>query len=336
MTKNNSWYARVPKVELHLHLEGAIPLPALWELIQKYGGEPSIPDLAALKNKFQFRDFPHFIRTWGWKTQFIREYDDLTLIAEATARDLVSQNIWYAEVFFTPSDLFRHGLKTQSIARAVRAGLSKVPEIQISLVADFCRNDGPANAERVVEELNEVKSCGVIGVTIGGSEQEFPPQPFAPAYQRARLLGFRTSAHAGEAAGSESIWGAIQSLKVERIGHGTRAFEDPTLVKFLADHQIPLEICPLSNVRTRVVENIKDHPVRNYFEKGLLFSISTDDPMMFGNSLTQEYQVMERELGFSRDEIKTVILAGVRSSWLTSDRKAELIKKFSESHEWQE
>lgn len=322
-------------MELHLHLEGAIPHEALWELVQKYGGEPSTPDIQALKDRFQFRDFPHFIETWIWKSQFLREYEDFAFISESVANDLAKQNIRYAEVFYTPSDFFRRGLSTQRLTEAIRSGLSRLPGIEIALIADACRDDGQQNAERILSEINEVRNLGVIGITIGGSEQDYPPEPFAAAYERARHLGFHTSAHAGEAAGPDSIWGAVKSLKVERIGHGTRAIEDSVLVKYLADNKIPLEVCPLSNVRTKVVESIEKHPVRYYFKAGIPLSINTDDPKMFGNSLAEEYRLLETKLGFSRDEIRGIILQGIQTSWLPAARKQKMIKTFRESPEWQ-
>lgn len=329
-----NWYEHTPKVELHLHLEGAIPHDALWELIQKYGGEASIPNLQALMEKFHYRDFPHFIETWVWKNQFLREYEDFTFIAEAVARDLAHQNIRYAEMFFAPSDFTRHGLETQKLAEAIRIGLSRVPQTEIALVTDLVRDRGLENAAKNLAEINEVKKLGVVGITIGGSEQDYPPEPFADIYEKARQLGFHTSAHAGEAAGPESIWGAIRSLKVERIGHGTRAFEDNTLVDYLAEYRIPLEICLISNVQTRVVESLRKHPIRSYIERGIIITINTDDPKMFGNSLSGEYKALEVELGFSREEIQNIILQGIQVSWLSEDRKRELTKTFRENPNW--
>jgi len=296
----NTWFNKVPKVELHLHLEGALPHDALWNLVQKYGGESSLPNLQAFIEKFNYRDFPHFIETWEWKNQFIREYEDFAFISEAVARDLARQNILYAETIFSPSDFARHGLETQKLAEAIRTGLSKVPEVEIALIADLVRDRGLENAAKNLAEVNEVKSLGIVGITIGGSEQDYPPEPFADIYEKARQLGFHTSAHAGEASGPESIWGAVKSLKVERLGHGTRAFEDDSLVDYLAEHKIPLEICLISNVRTRVVESTEKHPVRRYFDRGIPISINTDDPKMFGNSLSEEYQMLETKLGFLR------------------------------------
>lgn len=331
---NDSWYKNVPKVELHLHLEGAIPHDVLWKLIQKYGGEPSVPNLQALKEKFQYRDFPHFIQTWVWKNQFLREYEDFTLIAEEVARDLASQNILYAEAIFSPSRFACHGLETQRLSEAIRTGLSKVPEIEITLIAGFVRDLGIENAAKNLAEINEARESGIVGITIGGLEPGHPPEPFAAIYEKARRLGFHTSAHAGEAAGAESIWGAINSLKVERIGHGTRAIEDPILVDYIAEHRIPIEICLISNVKTKVVESIQKHPVRHYFDQGIPISINTDDPKMFGNSLSEEYQVLETELAFSRDEIRKIILQSIEASWLPENNKLELVKTFRADPEW--
>jgi adenosine deaminase len=329
-----TWFHEVPKLELHIHLEGAIPHDALWELIQKYGAESSVSSLEALRSRFQYRDFAHFVETWVWKNQFLREYEDFTFIAEVVAQDLARQNIYYAEAFFAPSEFTPHGLETQKLAESIHTGLSRVPQTQIALAADLVRSRKLEDASKNLAELNEVKGLGVIGVTIGGSEQDYPPEPFADIYERARQLGFHTSAHAGEAAGPESVWGAIKTLKVERIGHGTRAIEDERLVDYIAEHRIPIEICLISNVKTRVVESIEKHPVRHYFEKGIPISINTDDPMMFGNSLAEEYHVLEKNLGFSREEIRTIILQAIEASWLPEDKKQELVKAFRDDPKW--
>jgi adenosine deaminase len=333
-TPKPDWFDQIPKVELHLHLEGAIPTTTLWELVQKYGGDPAIPDIESLKRMFTYRDFPHFIETWVWKNGYLRTYDDFTFIAEGVARDLAAQNIRYVEAFFSPSDFARHGLKTQELTRAIRAGLARVQGIEIALVADFVRDSGPERAAITLAEVNEVKELGVIGVGIGGSEQKFPPEPFKEVYAQARKFGFHTSAHAGEAAGATSIWGAICALDVERIGHGTRAEEDPRLLDYLAEKQIPLEMCPLSNVRTGVTSSIDEHPIRCYYKRGLVVTVNTDDPKMFGNSLAEEYRLLETRLGFSREEIRGLVLQGIQASWLPQDRKQQLCREFCEDATW--
>ncbi|MBN1880046.1 adenosine deaminase [bacterium] len=329
-----TWYQRIPKVELHVHLEGAIPHGALLDLIRKYGGAPEIRDEKELAARFRYKDFPHFIEMWNWKNRFLREYDDFTHIAELVAHDMAEQTIRYAEMFFSPSTFTGRGLGIQDLTCAIRRGLSRVPEIQIALIADLVRDYGPENEMDTLKVLAEVRDQGVIGIGIGGSEHQFPPALFRSLFEQARRLGFHTTAHAGEAAGPDSIWSAIKDLRVDRIGHGTRAIEDPELVDYLAKHQIPLELCPMSNVRTGVVDSIRRHPVRSYFDRGLLISINTDDPAMFGTALDQEYRLLEQECGFSGNEICEVIRRSVQSSWLPTEQKTSLMDKFEANPEW--
>jgi adenosine deaminase len=273
-----AWLASLPKVELHIHLEGAIPLPTLWQLVQQYGGDSDVTSIADLEQRFTYSDFPHFIATWVWKNRFIRTYADFTVIAEAVARDLASQNIQYVESHYSPTDFARHGLEISEITRAIRTGLDRVPEITVKLIADVVRDSPIERAMRTVETVGELKEYGVIGIGLGGSEQSHPPAPFAPVFAQARQLGLRTTAHAGEAAGAESIWGALRDLQAERIGHAARANEDPVLVEYLRTHHTPLEMCPISNLRTGVYGDITQHPVADFIARGMLVTINTDDP----------------------------------------------------------
>jgi adenosine deaminase len=320
-----NWYKNVPKVELHVHLEGAIPPEALFELIKKYGGDLLVPDSASLARRFEYKSFPEFIEAWTWKNQFLREYEDFAYISESMARDLASQKILYAEVFFSPSLFVRYGLTVQEVTQAVRAGLSRVPEIDIALIADLVRDYGAESEMVTLEGLKEVKGEGIVGIGIGGSEHEYPPAPFSKLFAKAKDAGFHVNAHAGEAAGAQSIWDAVRELGVERIGHGTRACEDPKLVEYLIDHRIPLEMCPMSNVRTGVVQSLGEHPIRRFFEAGMLVTVNTDDPIMFQTCLADEYRLLEEECEFSRSDVRQLILSAIRSAWLPEERKKSLI-----------
>jgi len=327
---------KIPKVELHVHIEGAIPHAALFELIKKYGGDPSVPDVTALEKRFKYNDFSQFIEAWSWKNDYLREYEDFSYIAESVACDLAQQNIIYAEMFFSPSLFTRRGLNVQELTHAIRSGLSRIPRIEIALIADLVRDYGPDREMITLEQLQEVINLGVIGIGIGGSEHEFPPRPFKPLYEEARKMGFHTNAHAGEAAGAQSIWEAIRYLGAERIGHGTRTREDADLEKYLAEHKIPLEMCPGSNVRTGVVSGFSGHPIREYFDKGLMVTVNTDDPKMFQTSLAEEYRQLEQICGFTKPEICQLILSAIRSSWLPDDRKAALAAEFRKDPSWKE
>lgn len=316
MEMQTDWLERIPKTELHLHLEGAIPLDALWTLAQKYGGDPDTPDAAALERRFVFRDFPHFIETWIWKNNFLREYEDFSFIAEAVARDLLSQNILTVEAYYSPSDFARHGLEVGRITAAMRAGLDRVPQVQSHLIADLVRDMPPEYCLRTLAQVAEVRDYGVIGVGLGGSEQKFPPELFEDVFGEARRLGFHITIHAGEVAGPASVWGALRALKAERIGHGTRAVEDEALLDWLAETQVPVEMCPISNVRTGAVASLEEHPIRRFFDRGILVTVNTDDPKMFGNRLADEYRALQQVHGFTDAEIRALIENAERSAWI--------------------
>ncbi len=319
------WLDRLPKVELHLHLEGAIPHDALWDLIQKYGGDPRVSRLEDLAAVFRYRDFPEFIQTWLWKQGFLREYDDFELIGRAVAAELARQRIWYAEIHFSPADVAEQGLEAQGVALAIRRGLSAVPDVVVALITDVVRDKGPEGAARTLEAVAEVsKQAGILGIGLGGSEQLYPPEPFASVFERARELGLRTTAHAGEVAGPESIWGAIRVLRVDRIDHGMRAVDDPSLLAYLVERHLPVTSCPGSNVRTGAIASIDAHPIRQLFDAGVVVSVNTDDPAMFGLSLAGEYEELGDRLGFTEAEIRQLVLNAVDSCWLPPSGRAAL------------
>ena len=324
--RKKSFFDSIPKIENHLHLEGAIPYATLWELMQKYD-DKSVSNVNQLKERFIYRDFNHFIDTWIWKNGFIREYDDFTFLTEAVLTDLAGQNIKYAEIFISPST-FRKTLETQRIIEAVNKGIKKNSRIMVNLIVDLVRNLGPENELKTLFEINEVKGLGIIGIGIGGSEKKFPPELFRKVYEQARKFGFKTTAHAGEAAGSESIWSAIRTLRVDRLGHGTGAVEDPELLRYLAENQIPVELCLISNLRTRVIESIEDHPVKMFINMGIPVSINTDDPKMFGNSLSEEYQTLTDVFSFSEAEVFQMIINSIYTTWLDDMEKKLLVTEF--------
>ena len=331
-----AWHERLPKVELHLHLEGAVPKAALWELITKYGGDPAIKTREDLERALVYRDFRGFLKMWVWMIGYLREYDDYTLIGEAVARDLARQKIRYVEGFFSPPDYRRSKLDPQRVTEALRTGVNRVPSIEVALIADLVRDRGVEHARNLLERMGEVRNHGVIGIGIGGWEPGFPPELFEATFERARGLGFRTTAHAGEAAGAASVWGAVRALRVDRIGHATRAAEDPALVKHLAARRIPLELCPLSNVRTGIIKSVEAHPLRQYFDAGIPVSLNTDDPSFFGNSLAMELASAQRAHRFTRGEIRRLMLTSIEATWLSAERKRRLAADFERDPSWNE
>lgn len=194
--------------------------------------------------------------------------------------------------------------------------------VHVSLVPVLVRDFGPEKGLHWLREVDEVRNLGVVG--IGGSEHSFPPEPCEAVYREARERGFRTSAHAGEGAGPASVWGAVRVLHMDRIGHATRAVEEPALVALLAERRIPLETCPISNVRTGVVPSVSAHPVRTFVDAGVPVTVNTDDPKMFGTSLEDEYEALATELRFSRAELEALNASAVVAAWCDQDERAGL------------
>jgi adenosine deaminase len=325
----------MPKVEIHLHMEGAIPHETLLDQIRRKGTEPSIRTVDDLRKKLTYTDFANFIDLWVWKNTFIKDEHDFEEIAYAVLAGLSRQNVKYVEAFYAPGDYSGHGLSVEGITECVIAGKERARRdhgIRCQLILDLIRDHGPEIGMRRLDEVAPYLGRGVVGIGIGGSEQTFPPGPYAPVYREARKRGFRLTAHAGEVAGADSIRTAVRELGAERIGHGLRAYEDPEVVAMLKERQIPLEMCIVSNARTGVCPSIRDHPIKDYFRQGLMVTVNSDDPSMFSATLTDEYLALTRELGFTLDEVKRVALNGVEASFLPAEEKAALKSTFES--EW--
>jgi adenosine deaminase len=320
----------MPKVELHLHLEGAFTLEFLFGLIEKYGGDPQIATPNDLRDKFIFRDFEHFLDLWFWKNRYFRETDDFEQCAYTTLENLANQNVIYCEVFFSPWDFTSDRLSCEEITEATIHGIKRAEgdfSITCNLIADLVRDYDSTKAVERVKQILPYKDKGIIGIGLGGSEQKYPARLFKDAFKAARDLGFHVTAHAGEAAGSESIWEAINDLKVERIGHGVRAIEDPKLMTYLKDTQIPLEVCVNSNLKTKVFPSAKLHPIKHFIDIGLNVTISSDDPTMFGATLTEEYLYLHKYHDIKIDDIESLSLNAINSSFLNKSNKDEFRKK---------
>ena len=268
MTDNKVAYQIIesmPKVELHLHLEGAFTFDFLFNLIEKYGGDPEIQTPNDLEKMFVFRNFEHFLDLWFWKNQFFREGYDFEECAYTTLKNLAHQNVIYCEVFYSPWDFTSDQLSFNEITEATLNGIRRAENdfpIKCHLIADLVRDYDSNTAVERVNQVGHYIDKGVIGIGLGGSEQAYPASLFTDAFKRGYDLGFHLTAHAGEAAGPDSVWEAIRNLKVERIGHGVRAIEDPKLINYLREYEIPLELCVNSNLKTKVFSSPQSHPIR--------------------------------------------------------------------------
>lgn len=317
----DSWIKAQPKIELHCHLEGAFPLQCLWDLIEKYESHNSFSSIEDLEKKFSFRNFTDFVDLWIWKNSFLRSYEDFTFIADAFAKSLVDQNVFYAEIFFSPSSWLRRGFEPGKLLEAIYVGYSKYPNLKIQMIADLVRNFGPENEMFVLEQLKELRPHGLVGIGLGGSEQDFPAERFSNVFKKAKDYGFNTTAHAGEFAGTDSVWQAINYLKVDRLGHGLCVLEDEKLVNVLLINQVGLELCPYSNYRSSALTEQQIHPLKKMLDRGLLVTLSSDDPLMFGHSLNHEYQFAQDHLLLTQRDFGVLLKNSLKVSWLNDADK---------------
>jgi adenosine deaminase len=330
-TESRQQIKTMPKIELHLHLEGAFNFDFLFRLIEKYGGDPSVKSIADLQEKFVFRDFPHFIELWFWKNQFFKTPADFEESTYHTLKDLADQKVVYAEVFFSPWDFIVNQLRVEEITEATLSGIRRAEKdfpLRCNLIADLVRDYGAAGAIERLNQITPFLKAGVIGIGLGGSEQKFPAQDFSEIFREARRRGFHLTAHAGEASGAESVWAAVKKLGVERIGHGVRAIEDPKLLEYLKQKQIPLEVCVTSNIKTRVFNSLSAHPLPTLLEKGLVVTINSDDPAMFGSNLTDEMILLHEKMDFSLTSLASLMKNALEASFLSRSEKSRLLKFF--------
>ncbi|MCI0354444.1 MAG: adenosine deaminase [Acidobacteria bacterium] len=312
----------LPKAELHLHLEGAVDPPALVELSRRHDATPL--DLSAVERLYSYGDFAGFLQAFAVLTERLRDPADYELITYRLMERLKSENVIHAEVYVSVGICLRRGQDFDAIFEGMQRGRDRgAKDFGASLlwIFDFVRQWGPEAAARVVEKAIQFREGSVVGIGMGGDERQAAPELFREVYQRAAEHGLRLTAHAGEAAGPESVLGALDALGAERIGHGLNAWHDAELVARLARDQVPVEICLTSNLRTGCLRSLEQHPLRKYFDAGMLLTLNSDDPAMFGTSLAREYQLAQEAFGFTDDELRRLAANSFRASFLPEDVK---------------
>jgi len=314
----------LPKAELHLHLEGSVAPPTLVELGERHGKARTVAQAESL---YRFEDFPGFLAAFKTLTEDLQTPEDYELVAYRLMERLKAENVLHAEVFVSVGVCLWRKLDFEAIFEGLERGRERGrADFGVSLlwIFDAVRQFGPGAAREVFELAVRYRDRNVVGIGIGGDEQKAPPELFREAYASAARQGLRLTCHAGENAGPESIWGAL-NLGAERIGHGLTACEDPELVGELAERQIPLEICLTSNLRTGCCPAIAQHPARRYFDQGLMLILNTDDPQMFQTTLNREYELAQSEFGFSDEHLRELARNSFEASFLPAGKKLELL-----------
>jgi aminodeoxyfutalosine deaminase len=331
MMNLHAFALHMPKVELHVHLEGAIRPATLLRLAQRNGVRLPTQDVKGLQDFYRFRDFGHFVQVYITITGCLRTPDDYRLIAYEFGSDCARQHIRYAEATFTiVTNTKLTGLPWQAILEGLNAGRAQARAefgVDWGWIFDISR-DNPETQDQVIEIALAAGEGGVVALGLGGTEAEYPPELFERTFVRAHQAGLPCVPHAGETAGPQSIWTALHVLHADRLGHGVRCVEDPALMDHLRKHQVPLEVCPTSNVRLGVYPDYATHPLRRLWDAGLLVTINSDDPPMFGTDLNHEYEVLVDHFDFSAAELEQISLNGVRASFLPQAEKAQMEAKF--------
>ncbi|MET8119743.1 adenosine deaminase [Micromonospora sp. NPDC005189] len=328
MTDLPTFIAGLPKAELHVHHVGSASPRIVAELAARHEGRTPVPaDPEALANYFEFHDFAHFIEVYLSVVDLIRDPEDVWILTHEVARELARQQVRYAELTITPYSHVRRGIPAPAFCEAIEDARKRAMAdfgIELRWCFDIPGEAGLPAAEETLRIALEERPDGLISFGLGGPEIGVPRPQFRPYFDQARAAGLHSVPHAGETTGPQTIWDALNELGAERIGHGISAAQDPELLAYLAERQIGMEICPTSNVRTRAVATLDEHPLPQLVEAGLLVTINSDDPPMFGTTLNDEYAVAARLLGMGPEGLAGLARNAVTASFLDAAGKQRI------------
>jgi aminodeoxyfutalosine deaminase len=323
-----TWLRGLPKAELHLHLEGSITPRTLVELSHLNDAVPLTSEQALAV--YRYHDFPSFLMSFKAVTERLHTPADYERITYNMVRDLAAQGICHAEVYLSIGILYRFGrLDVDAVMEAAERGRIRGERefgTSVLWIIDAVRHFGLEEAQRVFTKAAGLREQmpAVVGIGIGGDEARGPAHAFRDLYAEAKGAGLHLTCHAGESTGPQSVWGAL-NIGAERIGHALTAQEDPDLIEVLAERQIPLELNITSNLRTGCCPDLGEHPVRRYFEEGLMITLNSDDPPFFGATLLDEYELAYREFAFSLDQMRELAANSIEASFLQPERKLKLL-----------
>ncbi|MFI6429957.1 adenosine deaminase [Rhodococcus oryzae] len=316
-----------PLAELHMHIEGSLEPELIFALAERNKVELPYRDLDDLRGRYEFSDLQSFLDLYFANMAVLRTEQDFADLARAYFARAAAGGVQHAEVFFNPQAHTARGVPLRAVldglADAVRASEAEFG-VSSDLIAAVLRDRPVPEAEAMLDEVLRM-DVPVLGLGLDSAEVGYPPSLFVDVFARARANGLHTVAHAGEEGPPDYIWQALDLLEVERIDHGVRCLEDEALIARLVDEQIPLTVCPLSNVRLKVVDTLAEHPLRRMLEAGLLVTVNSDDPAYFGGYVDDNFARLQAELGLTELERETLARNSIRASFASPDRKAALL-----------
>ncbi|CAN5827642.1 adenosine deaminase [soil metagenome] len=319
-----------PKIELHVHFEGTVQASTVLEIARRNDVALPVRNAHELADLYRYRDFAHFVTVWVLTTQVLRRADDFRRIVVEYAREASAYGALYVEGIFSPAEPVRRGSSWEEVFEGYCDGAQEARElhgVEVQLTPDITRSYGLDEAELVVRYTAAYRDRGVVGVGLGGPEVEHPPTPFEHVFRLARENGLASVPHAGELAGVDSIRDSLERLGAHRIRHGIRAVDDTGLVRELADRRTVLDVCPISNLRIGAVRSLEEHPLPHLMAAGVLCSLSTDDPALFGTNLHDEYEAA-RSLGLRARDFYEAGVEGALCDGPTRERLRSRGKAF--------
>jgi len=337
-----SFIQSLPKAELHLHLEGSVEPGTLAELSRRHNtplptennrydvrGSGDVLSEDDVRRLYSYKDFNGFMLAFKSVTERLRTPEDYELITYRLMQKLRQQNVMHAEVYVSVGVIRWRGQEFEPILEGMERGRERGQRdfgVSLLWIFDAVRHFGSEAAAEVFDLAARNVDRNVVGIGIGGDERRGPAEWFRDLYKKAADQGLRLTAHAGETTGPESVWSAL-NIGAERIGHGISIAQDPELVEVLAHKQVPVEICLSSNLRTGVCDGFGEHPVKSFFDEGLMVTLNTDDPAMFQTTLNREYQIAMEQFGFSREQLREIARNSFEASFLPVEKKLRYLQQ---------
>jgi len=327
MHDTDTLIAQLPKCELHIHVEGSLEPELMFALARRNGIRLPYASVEAVRQAYRFRNLQDFLDIYYQGMSVLVTEQDFYDLAFAYLARAHADKVRHVEMFFDPQGHTSRGIPFATVLEGLSRAIADAPEklgVKASLIMCFLRHLEEADAERTLDAALPFKDR-IAGVGLDSSEQGNPPGKFKRVFERARAAGFFLTAHAGEEGPPSYVWEALDVLGVARIDHGVRSMEDEPLVERLARERVPLTVCPLSNVRLRVVEDLAHHPLRRMLDKGLVATVNSDDPAYFGGYVQENYRAAAQALRLGRDEVAALVRNGIAASLMPKSEKAALL-----------
>ncbi len=329
MNKNGieTFIQNIPKAELHIHIEGSLEPELMFKIAKRNKIPLKYQSIADLKRAYAFHNLQSFLDIYYEGAQALLTEQDFYDMTWAYVEKLKAQNVLHAEIFFDPQTHTARGVSFETVVKGVYKALQEGKQkhgISTSLIMCFLRHLSAKSAMETLEQSVPFKDM-IVGVGLDSSELGNPPSKFTEVFEKASLLGYLTVAHAGEEGPAEYIWEALEKLKVLRIDHGIRCIEDKNLVKELVKNQIPLTVCPFSNVKLAVFKKLEEHNLKELLELGLRVTVNSDDPAYFGGYITENLLACQKSLNLTKENIYTIVKNSFKASFLDKKKKEEFI-----------